>query len=345
MSKLGFAPPPLRSTHIASSDLVREQPLGPADHPILLIEAQRSGVDLAGWAAPQRADLSMKLTRHGGLLFRGFATNSAVEFGRAAMAMAPDLLNYIERAAVRDEIAPKVFTSTEMACHQRIPLHHEMSYSHHWPGRIFFYCDVPPDHGGRTPIAPERAFTQRLDPAIRRRFVEHGVMYVRNFGEGVDLTWQAAFQTADRSEVERYCRTSGMAWEWGEGDRLTTRSVRQALARHPATGETMWFNHAHLFHESNLPPDVRASLCATLGNANLPRNAFYGNGAPIEDAVLDEIRALYDDCAFSFRWQRGDVLLLDNVLMVHGRDPFSGVRRILVAMADLCASEVGHADR
>ncbi|MEJ2459866.1 MAG: TauD/TfdA family dioxygenase, partial [Novosphingobium sp.] len=305
---------------------------------------QRPGVDLANWSATRTADLREKLTRHGGLLFRDFAVETPGGFARAAAAMAPDLLDYIERAAVREEVAPKVFTSTELACHQRIPLHHEMSYSHNWPSQIFFYCDVAPDQGGSTPVAPERAFTPHLDPAIRRRFVEHGVMYVRNFGEGVDLSWQSAFQTTDRAEVERYCRASNTRWEWRDGDRLTTRQTRQALARHPITGETVWFNHAHLFHESNLPPDVRASLCAALGSANLPRNAFYGDGSPIEDAVLDEIRGLYDACAFSFAWRRGDVLLLDNFLMVHGRDACSGARRILVAMADLYTAEAGHGD-
>ncbi len=32
------------------------------------------------------------------------------------------------------------------------------------------------------------------------------------------------------------------------------------------------------------------------------------------------------------RWQRGDVLVLDNLLAAHGRMPFSGARKIALAM-------------
>jgi alpha-ketoglutarate-dependent taurine dioxygenase len=38
------------------------------------------------------------------------------------------------------------------------------------------------------------------------------------------------------------------------------------------------------------------------------------------------------DNAISFRWERGDVLLLDNYLVAHGRNPYEGPRKILVAM-------------
>jgi hypothetical protein len=67
----------------------------------------------------------------------------------------------------------------------------------------------------------------------------------------------------------------------------------------------------------------------------LPRNAFYGDGSTIESAVLDEIRDIYNRTAISFPWQKGDILMLDNFLVSHGREPYAGPRKILVAMADL----------
>ena len=40
-------------------------------------------------------------------------------------------------------------------------------------------------------------------------------------------------------------------------------------------------------------------------------------------------------CAVRFDWQRGDVVMLDNMLAAHARDPFEGERRIVVAMGDI----------
>jgi alpha-ketoglutarate-dependent taurine dioxygenase len=328
---------PLKEISVSGAELVRESLLD-AGGVLLLLEPNRASVDLIEWVSVNRARLMMKLVEHGALLFRGFPIDSPETFAVLARTLTPDLLDYLERAAARSQVAPKVFTSTELAADQWIPHHHEMSYSHNWPSCIYFYCDRPPAQGGCTPIASERRFFPRLDPAIKKRFVERGVMYIRNYGHGLDLSWQDAFQTGDRAVVEDYCRRWNIDFKWAGADRLQTRQVRQSITTHPQTGETVWFNHAHLFHESNLEPEIREVLLSSFGSEGLPRNAYFGDRTPIETAILDEIRALYRECSVSFPWQRGDVMLLDNFLTVHAREPYSGERRILVAMADLHVS-------
>ena len=331
------SPRPLRAIEVSEAELVRESAFGTDGGP-LLVEPNRASVDLIQWASAHRATLMTKLIEHGALLFRDFSIDSPEKFADFARALTPNLLDYLERAAARSQVAPKVFTSTELAADQWIPHHHEMSYSHNWPSRIYFYCDTPAAQGGCTPIASERQFFPRLDPAIKQRFIERKVMYVRNYGHGLDLTWQDAFQTDDRAAVEAYCRQWNLDFKWTDGNRLQTRQIRQSVATHPETGETVWFNHAHLFHESNLEPEIREVLLSAFGSEGLPRNAYFGDGSPIETSILDEIRSLYRECSVTFPWRRGDVLLLDNFLTVHAREPYKGERRILVAMADLHVS-------
>jgi alpha-ketoglutarate-dependent taurine dioxygenase len=55
--------------------------------------------------------------------------------------------------------------------------------------------------------------------------------------------------------------------------------------------------------------------------------------------VLEEVRRVYTEASVTFAWQKGDVLLLDNFLASHGREPFEGPRQVLVAMAQLYTSE------
>jgi alpha-ketoglutarate-dependent taurine dioxygenase len=96
----------------------------------------------------------------------------------------------------------------------------------------------------------------------------------------------------------------------------------------------VWFNHLTFFHVSTLPSQVQETLLAELGEQDLPNNTYYGDGSPIEPEVLDELRSLYHQETISFPWQAGDILLLDNMMVAHGRSPFAGPRKVVVAMAE-----------
>ncbi|MEV2909075.1 TauD/TfdA family dioxygenase [Paenibacillus larvae] len=158
-------------------------------------------------------------------------------------------------------------------------------------------------------------------------------MYVRNYGEEVDLPWQNVFQTKDKSVVEQFCWEQNIKFFW-QGDRLKTYQVCQAIAVHPRTGEMVWFNQAHLFHISSLDKITRDFLLAEYSEGGLPRNVYYGDGSSIEDSVLDEVRHCYKQETILFPWKEGDILMLDNMLMAHGRTPFTGERRVVVGMAE-----------
>jgi alpha-ketoglutarate-dependent taurine dioxygenase len=158
-------------------------------------------------------------------------------------------------------------------------------------------------------------------------------MYVRNFNDGFGLSWQAVFQTEDKAKVEEYCREFEIQVEWKEGNRLRTRQIRPAVAKHPMTGDEVWFNHAVFFHISTLEAHMRNVLLAQFGDADLPNNTYYGDGSEIESQIMDELRDAYLQELVSFSWQSGDLLMIDNMLTAHSRAPYTGERRILVAMS------------
>jgi alpha-ketoglutarate-dependent taurine dioxygenase len=282
--------------------------------------------------------IGKSLPLHGAVLLRGLEKGSVSDFTRFLASFGHEPLSYEFASTPRSHIGQGVYSSTEYPHHQWIPQHNEQSYTSSWPLKIWFYCAVPPDQGGETPIANSREVYRRLDPAIRARFSRHGLMYVRNYGNGLDVPWQKVFQTSDKDVVEAYCRAHRIAWEWREEGELRTRHLCQSEAQHPMTGESVWFNQAHLFHISGLESGVREALLDAVDEADLPRNVYYGDGSRIEEAILDEIRGVYDEVMLSFPWQDGDILLLDNMLSSHGRAPFGGRRRILVAMTEPCTS-------
>ncbi len=317
--------------------LAIEEPIGAdlvAGHTRACVVMPRGTGDAVELAAVASNLVARSLADSGALLFRGFQVDDAAGFHDFAAGFGHDLLSYDFASTPRRRIDRGVYSSTEYPAHQWIPQHNEQSYTLRWPLKIWFYCAVAAERGGETPIADSRAVHRRIDPAIRRRFAERGVLYVRNYGNGLDVPWEDVFGTDRRDEVEAFCRDQQIAWEWLDDGALRTRQLCQAETRHPTTAEMLWFNQAHLFHVSGLEPAVRDSLLAAVDEIDLPRNAYDGDGTPIEDAVLDEIRAAYQAEMLRFTWQPGDVLMLDNMLMSHGRAPFEGKRRVLVAMAE-----------
>lgn len=332
LKKLGL--PQRKAVDVSAGELVAMEPLRPGHLLPLVVRPALPGVDLIEWSSGHRELIGEKLLAHGGILFRGFTMRSISSFEKLVGTVSGDLLQYTYRSTPRSEVEGRIYTSTEYPPDQSIPLHNEMSYSRAWPLKIWFYCFQAAESGGETPIADSRRIFQRLDPALRRRFEEQGVMYVRNYGGGLDLSWQNVFGTGDPAEVEAFCRQQGIECEWLENGALRTRQVCQATAVHPVTGEPVWFNQAHLFHVSSLDPELRQSLIEDLTEEGLPRNALFGDGSPIGDADLAAIRAVLAEESVVFPWEQGDIVLLDNMLAAHGRRPFRGPRRVLVGMAE-----------
>lgn len=142
------------------------------------------------------------------------------------------------------------------------------------------------------------------------------------------------FGSEDRAEVDRYCAGAGIETTWIGDAQLRTRAVRDAVHRHPETGDSVWFNHIVIFHSSSLPAAARAALIEIYGLDGLPHNTFYGDGEPIADDVVEPLRSAYRAASARFDYRAEDLLVIDNMLVSHGREPFTGHRRIAVAMAE-----------
>ncbi|SFK58242.1 TauD/TfdA family dioxygenase [Methylocapsa palsarum] len=317
---------------LSGNPVVVDAPAGHGPCP-LVIQSRAEGLLLSAWSAGRRTELEALATERGAVLLRGFSVQGAEDFETCVENIAGGALEYRFRASPRTEVGRNVYTATDYPAEQSIFPHNEHSYSPLCPRYLIFYGETPAEQGGETPLGDAREITRRIDPSVKERFLRRGVLYVRNYGAGFGLPWPTVFQTDDRAEVERYCAGLGIEWEWRSGDRLRTRQTGPAMIRHPATAEQVWFNHATFFHVTTLPAPLRDALTAEFSAGDLPTQTYYGDGAPIEADVLEHLRAVYQGALTQFGWRRNDVLLVDNILAVHGRTSFRGFRRILVAMA------------
>jgi len=323
-----LTPQVVRSAEVATDFLT------PASRMPLVVRPCRANIDLAGWATDNRAFIADRLSRAGAILFRNFGINNPEQLESLIEAVSGKLLDYSYRSTPRTLVSGHVYTSTEYPAHQSIPLHNENAYSLSWPMKLWFLSQQVAADGGETPLADSRKVYQRIPADIKACFEEKGLMYVRNYGTGLDLSWQDVFQTNNHTDVEVFCRASQIEFEWLGEDQLRTRQCCQVSEEHPVTGEKVWFNQAHLFHISRLPQEVREWLLSNYATDELPRNVYFADGSEIDSAMLDEIARAYEQETVIFAWRAGDVLLLDNMLTAHGRLPFKGERKIVVGMSE-----------
>jgi len=323
-----------KAVSLPQRQLIQTRLLQPGQSLPLVIEPDSAEIDLADWSMSHRDFIETHLLKHGALLFRGFNLNSAVDFEKVANAIQPNLFGDYGDLP-REGVSGHVYGSTPYPADKTILFHNESSHLHRLPLKIWFFCIQPAQQGGETPILDCRQVYQQLNPKLREKFEQKQLMYVRNYTEGLDVSWQDFFHTTNKAEVEHYCRQADMEFEWLENNGLKTRKIRPAVAKHPKTGELVFFNQLQLHHISCLDSAVRQSLLSLFGEDKLPRHVYYGDGTPIEESVMEEIEAIYQDSQISFSWQKGDLLMLDNMLTAHSRNPYVGSRKIVVAMADL----------
>ena len=301
----------------------------------LSIQPTLRGIDPAAWAHDNVELIESLLQKHGALIFQNFDINSVEDFQNFTAAVSGDkLMQYTERSSPRHEVKGFIYTSTDYPADQAIFPHNEHSYSLSWPMKLYLCCETPPLKGGETPIGDCRRILQRIPAKTRDKFAEKGWMYVRNFGDGFGLPWQTAFNTTDTQKVEEYCRSHDIQFHWKSGNRLRTTQVRPALATHPVTGEEVWFNHATFFHITTLDRNLQQALRAGFKEEDLPNNTYYGDGTPIDDEVAESLRQAYMQEMVKLPWNKGDLLIVDNMLVSHSRSPYEGPRKILFAMAE-----------
>lgn len=301
----------------------------------LVIEAKKNGnlQTLNDFAASNRGFIHSELLRSGALLFRGFAVCSPDDFREFVRKFSGgEFFNYAGGAAPRFALQKNVYNSTEYPPHLALELHNELSYSKNFPRRLYFFCQTAPEKGGATTLGDSRRILQKIRPKVAGLFKHKRVLYERHLKseKGAGYSWQEAFETDNKQTVEDICDKTQIDFEWQANDYLRLRQICPATFVHPETGEEVWFNQAHGFHKSALDEETLAAYRAAKEPLRL--NSYFGDGSPMCALILEHIRGVLRQETVPHRWQQGDILILDNILTAHGRMPFSGARKIVLAM-------------
>lgn len=320
-------PDPMPAGYLEGNTVVFPDEIG--RYPLLVNNVLAAGED-GRWFEKASPDIRALLSKYGAILFRGFPVDGTEGFNKLLPYFFSEQIEYRQRTSPRRAVLGNVYTSTDHPSDQVINMHTESSYASPWPGKICFYAAVLPDTGGETPIADTRRVKDLMSPEIVEEFDRKGIMYVRNIMPGVGMSWQEIYQVDNKRELEDMLDKAGMRYTWVAEDHLRVKWIRPAFRVHPATGEKVWFNHAY-FYSKHLLDDF---ILEVIDEEDLPFTSYFGDGSEIGKETIDQIRNAYQRESIFFKWEKNDVLLMDNMLFAHGRMPFGGPRKILVAMGD-----------
>ena len=298
------------------------------------------------WLSKNKEPLEALLQEHGALVFRGFAMRNTADFSQLFEHYPSADFGYRGGAAPRDELAPRVFESTQVPAEDVLLAHQEMSYLPDPPTKVAFYCNLPSVSGGETLLCDMRAVTKALPKSFVDAVADKGIQYKRNFRDkaiasgnkyldGMHRSWQSAFETNDTAEAVANCSEMGLSAEWLDDGSLSTSYVAPTGIRpHPDNGEYVWFNQiaGATFRPESIGDRYEAYEQYYGTTKPIPHETNYGDGSPIEDANL---RALYSTLfahTLRFPWSAGDVMLVDNWFTAHGRNSFTGLRNVQVSL-------------
>jgi alpha-ketoglutarate-dependent taurine dioxygenase len=309
-----------------------------------------AGESLQSLLTEHRESLSAVQRRYGAILLRGFDLSTPEDFRAAAdLWFQSGMRDYVGGVSPRGQVMSGVYESTRFPAHLRIPQHNEMSYLPDPPRELAFFCEIEPQHGGETPLADSRTIYDLIPAEIRTVLEEGGISYHRYLnGRRMTLnhrnrhriaqlhtSWMAAFSTDDPKTVEKVCAESGSTVQWDKEEGAKINNILSAFRRHPDTGEMLWFNQIATFLSSPRSTGLWRWLLYQSAFPDpflRPFHATLGDGRRITIPQLNGIHRAIDDATVRFRWQRGDLLLVDNFLVTHGRMPYRGSRRILVSI-------------
>ncbi len=272
------------------------------------------------------ADVDAALAADGAVLVRDSSVRSASDLARVRDELGYTPRPRLEQYAATTDFGDGVSSAPEWGGDREMCLHHE-----HGSRLLMFACVAPATTGGEMLLGDTRSTLTQLPDELVGPFREHGWVLERNFRPYFGLPWTVAFGLSDPDELAQYASERGMSLEWQADGSLHTSQRRPAIVRHPVTGDECWSNDVGFFSQWSVDEVERKVLLSSFGPNGIPFNTSIGDGTQLTAELWQSIIDAYEAVTLRVALRAGDVLVIDNVLVAHGRAPFTGPREILLA--------------
>ena len=287
------------------------------------------------WVGQNRLAINRGLKESGVALIRGLTMEGPDDFNRFVAAFGLPVFSYQESLsnAVRINYSDRVFTANEAPPEVEIYLHHEMAQTPVSPSVLFFCCISSAEQGGATPVCRSdqlfKAFSRR-HPTWTEQLLCKGLRYVTRMpavsdeSSGQGRSWCSTLDVNDKHEAEQKLASMGYAYTWQANDELETLSpVLPGIVDLTNGGQSFYHQLIAAYRGW---PGVRE---------NPSSGVMFGDKTEIPMGLLESLCGMAEDYLTDLRWADGEIAIVNNRMIMHGRRPYSGSRkrRLLVSMA------------
>jgi alpha-ketoglutarate-dependent taurine dioxygenase len=300
----------------------------------------------ARWMADNHQAIEAALLSFGAIVWRGFPVSKTDDFLAAMAGFVPFSKGYAGGTSDGKAIKGAAMEATRTPPHVYIQLHQEMSYLPGYPRALAFFCKQACDSGGETVICDMRGLLEQIPEPTRRKFETLGARYVRNLRSAeVDdwradpelrhNTWQYWFDSEDRAVISAQLEERGTQYRWNADGSLSFWNNQPATTLHPVSKEPLYFNqlNSQIWNRHTIGEERAALFNRLYGDhTDRPYAVAFGNGDPVTEEDYLAVRDVFEARKIAFAWRAGDIMLLDNHLVAHGRHPFTGERDVQVML-------------
>ncbi|PRQ48896.1 putative TauD/TfdA-like domain-containing protein [Rosa chinensis] len=293
-------------------------------------EMSTDGVDeLAEMVKEEREWLHKTLEAHSAILFKGFGLKSGDEFGRVVEAFGWENMTYsapAPRPILRHLVGGRVYTSNATPVTQLITFHHEMAWVKEVPSKIFLYCLQPSPEGGETSILPSQVVVDQMEERVPE-FVSkistigfvHRVSLATEYdsedADGINEPWKWILDTRDLAEAEKRAKEKFLCREVKfREEGLLELLFGPVCPIRSYGGKRVWFN---------------TILCYAPKDSD---SISFTDGTKLPESAVETYKKILEENCVNIKWEKGDFLLLDNLLAQHARLPGKPPRQILVSI-------------
>jgi hypothetical protein len=303
--------------------------------PLTVSAAGAYRTELADWARCHADELRRLVLTHGAVRVVGLPVRTSDDVVTIRDALGIESAELAEHFADRPALGRGAYGGPTWAADREMCLHHEQSFGLDFPGMFVIGCFGAPTRGGAALLGDTRTMCHEIPPDIVRRGREQGWRLVRNFRPRLGVSWSSAYGLDDPAAVEYLLSSRAIRYRWRRDGTLHTAQRRPAVVTHPVTGDECWFNEVAFFSQWSIDPAERDVLLSTFGTDGFPLNTTYGDGGQLAEEEFVAILAAGDRTMVRMPWSEGDVLIVDNILTAHGREPYEGRLELVYAMGDL----------